>query len=468
MSDKPRIKREEYENDSAGRPESSDSTIVQQPLKAEPDGDEGNARTSTTRPFNPDRTVHGQLLAHERRPTAPQSSTLYDDGASSQRSTAGLPHFGYQPTDASRYSTATEHRHNGESAPNGHEFFGSHSPFALQPSPVYRSQDPQGFVSQHAVTGQKATPTTSYGPSVPSDATQPTELPTMAVDHQTVAQVGVGLPLGTTPSTEQLNFSSLEQATERVAARIKIVQVPEDDYDDALRDCKGWVLKLKNAFSASYKAKPGAVPRNREAEGAEAQWTAWQEKAYGELKKSLGPLTKTASEQVELACWKLFAEVIAVHRDGYRQSGYVVEQRMKCTERLQHIITGITECARVRVDTLNELHHHELAAAPMDYYGRKLSNLWVNYTKKLERRSSSAQGGGTRAQSFPDANAEGAEVGMGREHQSNGMAGVQEAESGAARSETPRRSFIIAHPNEIYDLTEESGMTIVKHETQDS
>ncbi|KAK4544844.1 hypothetical protein LTR36_003748 [Oleoguttula mirabilis] len=492
MSDMPRIKREDHENESSRDAESHDGTTTQQLCKAEPDAESDDTRTSDTSAFGRDQALHHAALAYDHPPAARHSSaSYYGETPLYHHPLAGSTAFPNQPAFAVRDTP----------------LFATFNPFINQMTsgPPYPPQGPQAFVDQYDFTGQTIGPDSTeqtigpdigYEPRMHSAARQTNVMPVSATERQ-LAAAGTGTdeqqdmatndgviaaihsatpsrgevtqrkparraaslaavhqdgsrPLLITPdSLDRLDFGSLEDAMRHVAARVKIDQVRGDDCDNVLNHSKGWVLSLKNAFASPYKASPGVPPPNREVRGAQAQWIAWQEKASKELEKKLGTRTKTASER------------------------YNAEQKLKCSERLQHIVTGIAECARVRVDALNESHVHELAAAPVDYYARKITNLWINYGKKLDKKSISAQGGGSRAQStqagigtdlYTGRDAGGAVVETGRVDQSDGMAAVREEESQAARSGAPRRSFMIANPNERYDLTGEGDMMVIKSE----
>lgn len=376
---------------------------------------------------------------------------------------------------------------------------------------------PQPYVHQHALAGQRANPYTGYGASSQPTVAQGAKASSNTAWHQTTAAAGannqqryaqsgrtgsaaVEAPnngvaprrkskrrassratalqnrssLAETYDVGRLEFSSLEQAMEHVATRTALEHVQDDDHDDVFVERKAWILKLKNAFASPCKATPDKIPAGRETADANTYWANSQKKAYDELMSKLSMEETTASKQVELAVWKLLHKVLTVHREGYRECGYNIEQEMRCSERLRHIITGITEFARFRADALDESHHHAMAAAPRAYYVRKLTNLWINHGKKLDKQNRGAQGGrmarrseaGTPAESVEDANTGSVAI-LGthtpleqRRHSRVGEAGVVLD----GQIEAPRRSFMISRPGERYELTDEGSLMVIKAE----
>ena len=166
-----------------------------------------------------------------------------------------------------------------------------------------------------------------------------------------------------------LEFTSFEAALAYGAKRIPIQYVHGDDHDVVSRNPKSWVLRLKSCFAVPPKAKADAIPPEYEPAGAESVWADWQNRAQVELMKRLGTDSRVASKRLEGAMWQLLAEILAVHCSGVQQDTLwsPLQQRLKCTERLEQVIIGLAECAKIRADVLVEAHHRYVSGSNVQH-----------------------------------------------------------------------------------------------------
>lgn len=159
-----------------------------------------------------------------------------------------------------------------------------------------------------------------------------------------------------------------------------------------MADKDNWVRKVMRAllhtkYRGSFFQRRRDIPLTpKEAE----DWERWQTSNVNSVDATL-QLDGTLWE-VEAHAQLILEEVEEIHKKdgGHRLSNLKANRDLKCSERLEAIVSVLQDYAIVRYDVLNDIKLHEFVKNPVGLANAKVSNVWNNLRKRTDKDTTAA------------------------------------------------------------------------------
>lgn len=189
-------------------------------------------------------------------------------------------------------------------------------------------------------------------------------------------------------STDGFALNSVAEAKNHEFARASLSKEISDGDDwksikRSKRLQKECVTKLLAAMTAGYQKQPihgerfGVDERNQE-------WKRYQKVHVSKVQDVLGK--RGGSAKAEKAAWLLLGALFDGHRCGLLKSTLSPDRKLKFTDRFELCITVMQDLPIVALDVLKGKDIPELVGNPSATMSRMLTNLWVNFQKKLDKQ----------------------------------------------------------------------------------